>query len=134
MPSTAKIIKPAAKLAPAKKVAAKKRAVVNKSVARKASVKRVLKPAAEPKGAINLRIDDETRDLIDRAADLSQQSRTDLMVRAARIEAQNILLDQTVFPLDDEAWDELQTVLANPPPANEALKAAFRAKPLWERE
>jgi len=42
--------------------------------------------------------------------------------------------DQTVFHLDDKAWDELQAGLANPPPANAALKKLMRSVPAWERE
>ena len=85
------------------------------------------------KESINLRMDVETRDLIDRAAGASGRTRTDFMVQSARIEAQNVLLDQVIFPLDDEAWDELQAVLEAPPEPNAKMKAAFRKKPLWEK-
>lgn len=84
------------------------------------------------KGTINLQVDDETRDLIDRAANASGRTRTDFMIQSSRAEAQHVLLNQVIFPLDNDAWDELQAVLADPPPPNETLKAAFRKRPLWE--
>lgn len=43
-------------------------------------------------------------------------------------------LNQTVFQLNDEAWDELQAALANPPRANAALKKLMRSVPVWDRE
>jgi uncharacterized protein (DUF1778 family) len=89
--------------------------------------------ARTAKGSINLRMDAGTRDLIDRAASVTGRSRTDFMIQSARIEAQNVLLDQVIFPLNDEAWDELQAVLEAPPKPNAAMKAAFRKKPLWEK-
>ena len=47
--------------------------------------------------AINLRAQPEQRDLIDYAASLLGKSRSDFMLDAACVEAQNVILNRTVF-------------------------------------
>jgi uncharacterized protein (DUF1778 family) len=83
---------------------------------------------------INLRANPATRDLIDRAAAASGQNRTEFMLYSARIYAEHVLLNQVYFQLDDDDWVALNATLAAPPPANDALKRAFRAVPLWNRQ
>lgn len=39
----------------------------------------------------------------------------------------------SLIELDDQAWDTLNAILADPPPANDALKAACRSASLWDR-
>lgn len=99
--------------------------------ARKAKAPAQKKTGASP---INLRINEATRNLIDRAAAASGQNRTEFMVSSARAYAEQVLLNRVYFQLDDEDWDALNATLAAPPPANDALKKAFRAVPLWNRQ
>ncbi|WP_413540313.1 DUF1778 domain-containing protein [Gallibacterium anatis] len=47
--------------------------------------------------AINLRAEPSQRDLIDYAASLLGKTRSDFMLDAACIYAQNVILDRTVF-------------------------------------
>lgn len=84
--------------------------------------------------AINLRIDPASRALIDRAAAVAGQTRTDFMLASARTQAELVLLDKVYFELDEAAWKALSAALDNKVPANAALKAAFKTKPLWARE
>ncbi len=83
---------------------------------------------------INLRIDAETRALIDRAAAVAGQTRTDFMLQSARAQAELVLLDKVYFALGDKDWNALGKALENPAPANAALKAALKSKPAWNRE
>ena len=92
------------------------------------------KKKTESSHIINLRTPPATRDLIDRAAAASGQNRTEFMLYSARVYAEHVLLNQVYFQLDDEDWDALNATLAAPPPANDALKKAFRAVPLWNRQ
>lgn len=108
---------------------AKRRKTAQKTKGRaKAPVRK--KSGANP---INLRINEATRNLIDRAAAASGQNRTEFMVSSARAYAELVLLNQVYFQLGDDDWDALNATLAAPPPANDALKKAFRAVPLWNR-
>lgn len=89
-------------------------------------------PAAS--GAINLRIDAATRALIDRAAAVAGQTRTDFMLASARAQAELVLLDKVYFELGDADWTALNAALERPTPANAALKDALKGKPAWEHE
>ncbi|CAM6659510.1 DUF1778 domain-containing protein [Klebsiella pneumoniae] len=54
---------------------------------------------------INIRAKTSQRDLIDMAANLVSKSRTDFMLEVACREAQDILLDQRLFLLDDNQFN-----------------------------
>ena len=61
----------------------------------KPKTKRKLK--ADPvSNVINLRADAATRTLIDRAAAVSGQNRTEFMLRSARMQAEHVLLNDAV--------------------------------------
>lgn len=89
--------------------------------------------ASEKRGSINLRIEDETRQLIDSAAALVGKTRTDFMIDSARQHAIDVLLDQRLFVLDDEQHDAFVYALDNPPPPGAKLKALMRRKPGWAK-
>ncbi|MBP0652344.1 DUF1778 domain-containing protein, partial [Mycobacterium tuberculosis] len=55
---------------------------------------------ADTKGSINLRIETNTRQLIDDAAAVLGKTRTEFMVESARRQAIDVLLDQRLFVLD----------------------------------
>jgi len=84
--------------------------------------------------AINLRIDAASRALIDRAAAVAGQTRTDFMLTSARAQAELVLLDKVYFALAEADWTALNAALAKPAPANASLKAAFAATPIWDRK
>ena len=63
-----------------------------------------MKPESK-EAPINIRAKASQRDLIDMAANLVAKSRTDFMLDAACREAQDILLDQRLFIVDDEQYD-----------------------------
>lgn len=100
----------------------------------RASRKRVASKKKAASNVINLRANEATRDLIDRAAAASGQNRTEFMLYSARVHAEHVLLNQVYFQLGDEDWDALNATLAAPPPANATLKKAYRSTPLWERQ
>ncbi|UDQ78192.1 DUF1778 domain-containing protein [Pectobacterium brasiliense] len=63
---------------------------------------------------ITIRAKASQRNLIDMAANLVSKSRTDFMLEAACREAQDILLDQRLFILDNEQFDGLLAELDAP--------------------
>lgn len=64
--------------------------------------------------SINIRAKTSQRDLIDMAANLVSKSRTDFVLDAACREAQDILLDQRLFILDDKQYDAFLAELDAP--------------------
>ncbi len=89
-------------------------------------------PAAT-KGAINLRIEAETRQLIDDAAAILGKTRTEFMIECARRQAIDVLLDQRLFALDANRYDAFVDALDNPPAPGPKLKALLARAPAWRR-
>lgn len=93
------------------------------------------KPTAKKQPAssvINLRADEATRALIDRAASALGQNRTEFMLMSARIHAQEVILNQVYFTLGDDDWKALNDALESPPPPNAALKRLMARTPSWD--
>jgi uncharacterized protein (DUF1778 family) len=88
--------------------------------------------AAEAKGSINLRIDANTRQLIDEAAAILGKTRTEFMVESARRQAVDVLLDQRLFALDSEYYDAFVQALDNPPAPGSKLRSLLRRVPSWK--
>lgn len=64
--------------------------------------------------AINLRVQPKQRDLIDYAASLLGKTRSDFMLDVACTYAQNVILDRTVFQLDEGKFNHFIEVLEQP--------------------
>jgi uncharacterized protein (DUF1778 family) len=88
-------------------------------------------PRSETKGSINLRIEPQTRQLIDDAAAALGKTRTEFMIDSARARAIDVLLDQRLFVLDTERYDAFMHALDNPPAPGPKLRALLRRKPAW---
>lgn len=84
--------------------------------------------AVHPTCAVNLRIRDDVRALIDRAAKTHGKSRSEFMIDAARRAAEDALLDQTLVRVDQATYSHFLEVLDRPPsgPGFERLMAAGR--------
>lgn len=87
--------------------------------------------SAATKGSINLRIEAQTRQLIDDAAAVLGKTRTEFMIESARALAIDVLLDQRLFVLDSERYDAFVDALDNPPAPGPKLRALLRRKPAW---
>jgi uncharacterized protein (DUF1778 family) len=84
-----------------------------------------------PKGSINLRIELQTRQLIDDAAAVLGKTRTEFMIDSARALAIDTLLDQRLFALDAAQCDAFARALDNPPAPGPKLRALLGRKPGW---
>ena len=93
----------------------------------------VERSSPEAKGSINLRIEAQTRQLIDDAAAILGKTRTEFMVESARRQAIDVLLDQRLFTLDPERYDGFMQALDDPPQPGPKLRALMRRVPAWER-
>ena len=81
---------------------------------------------------INLRALDSQRSLIDRAASLLGKNRSDFMLETACREAENILLDQRLFMLNEADFDAFMTMLDAPVKDNPALHNLMTHIAPWE--
>ncbi|WP_126400803.1 DUF1778 domain-containing protein [Blastochloris tepida] len=87
---------------------------------------------ADAKGTINLRIEAQTRQLIDDAAAALGKTRTEFMIDSARKAAVDVLLDQRLFVLDPQRYDAFVAALDNPPAPGPKLRALLRRVPSWD--
>lgn len=81
---------------------------------------------------INIRAKRTQRELIDHAAELLGKSRSDFMLETACREAENVLLDQRIFRLDEERFRQFEALLDAPPSENPKLRALLAHKAPWE--
>lgn len=89
-------------------------------------------PAETKETVINLRASTERRALIDQAATVSGKSRTEFMLDAATEKAQQVLLDRTVFALDEERYQKFLAVLDDPVSSSAAIRKILARKAPWE--
>jgi len=81
---------------------------------------------------INLRALDSQRSLIDRAATLLGKNRSDFMLETACREAENILLDQRLFLLNEADFNVFMAMLDAPVKDNAALRKLMAHGAPWE--
>jgi uncharacterized protein (DUF1778 family) len=89
--------------------------------------------AADTKGSINLRIETQTRRLIDDAAAVLGKTRTEFMIESARRQAIDVLLDQRLFVLDADRYEAFLDALDNPPAPGPKLRSLLRRVPAWRK-
>ncbi|OOC15371.1 hypothetical protein BM451_01705 [Dickeya dadantii] len=81
---------------------------------------------------INIRAKASQRELIDVAAKLLSKSRTEFILDAACREAEDVLLDQRLFLVNDEQYDAFIQVLESPVADNPCVNALLNRKSPWE--
>jgi uncharacterized protein (DUF1778 family) len=97
------------------------------------SLERQIAPPLETKGSINLRIEANTRQLIDDAAAILGKTRTEFMIDSARRQAIDVLLDQRLFVLDADRYDAFLYALDNPPAPGPRLRSLLSRVPAWQK-
>ena len=90
-------------------------------------------PIAQRVSPINIRALPSQRDLIDKAATVLNKNRSDFILEVACEEAENILLDQRLFHLDDEAYQAFEKQLNAPLSQNEGLRKLLKSQSPWEK-
>jgi len=91
-----------------------------------------LKTQAAKRETLNVRVKQEDRNLIDRAAKLLGKSRTDFLLESARHAAQDALLDQALFKVSPKAFAAFVERLDAPPAPNEKLRRMMKTPAPWE--
>ena len=78
---------------------------------------------------VNLRIREDVRILIDRAAKIRGKTRSDFMIDAAYRAAEDTLLDQTLVKIDEESYRHYLAVLDQPPSGEGFVRLMSAPKP-----
>jgi len=79
----------------------------------------------------DLRGDSEKKDIIQRAANVSNQSLSQFMIEAAYTTAQLILSDRNHFVLNDDDWERFNELLDAEPKDIPELKRLFQRKSVF---
>ena len=82
--------------------------------------------------AVNLRIREDVRAMIDRAAKAHGKSRSDFMIEASRRAAEEVLLDQALVRVDRETYDHFLKVL-DQPPSGKGFERLMKAGKPWAK-
>ena len=80
---------------------------------------------------VNLRIREDVRTLIDRAAKIRGKTRSDFMIDAAYRAAEDTLLDQTLVKVDAESYQHYLDILDRPP-SGEGFERLMNAPKPWQ--
>ncbi|MER8829820.1 DUF1778 domain-containing protein [Mesorhizobium sp. M0938] len=80
---------------------------------------------------VNLRIREDVRILIDRAAKIRGKTRSDFMIDAAYRAAEDTLLDQALIKVDPESYQHYLEIL-DEPPSGEGYARLMNAPKPWQ--
>lgn len=83
--------------------------------------------------AINIRAKTRQRDLIDQAAEQLGRSRSDFMLEAACLRAEDVLLDQAIFTVNVDTFKKFQKLLDQPLPTTDKLRRLLKTKAPWDK-
>jgi len=89
--------------------------------------------APSKRESLNIRIKSEERGLIDRAARARGKTRTDFILDAARLAAEETLLDQMLIVASGEAYAEFLARLDQAPRPNERLRKTMQIPAPWDK-
>ena len=82
--------------------------------------------------SVSMRIPQQTKELIERAAVTVNKSFSAFVIESAREHAVDVLLNQTVFNLSADQAEAFARVLDDPPAPTEKLRALMKSKAPWE--
>lgn len=86
-----------------------------------------------PNCVINLRAREPQRELIDRAAAVEGKNRTEFMLNAAIDRANDVLLSQRLFYVDEDTFRRFVAALDAPVGPNPRLERLLATPAPWER-
>lgn len=92
-----------------------------------------LSKAVSKRETLNIRIKPEERSFIDRAARIRGKNRTDFILDAVRVAAEEALFDQSLILASPEAYAKFLALLDMPPHANERLRKTMQTAAPWEK-
>lgn len=94
---------------------------------------RKLSNRGQQEHTINFRVSTRTRDRIDAAAEILGKTRTQFVLETAERAATDVLLDQRLFELSEDAFKAFKDALEAPPAPSDQLRRLLKEKAPWER-
>lgn len=82
---------------------------------------------------ISIRAKMRQRDLIDQAAERLGRSRSDFMLEAACRQAEEVLLGQTYFAVDEGRFEAFKALLDSAPAPSDRLLRTLKAPTPWDQ-
>lgn len=82
-------------------------------------------------GRLGLRTTPIQAALIQRAAEVTQKSITEFVLSSACEKAEQTLLDQRLFQVDEETWKLFEEALERPAQARVGLRELLEEPPVW---
>ncbi|GIK97823.1 MAG: hypothetical protein BroJett029_20320 [Alphaproteobacteria bacterium] len=89
-------------------------------------------PARRKDDVIQIRASAETKAVLNRAAALRGQKLSEFMLESARRQAEETILEQRTFFLDDEAHARFLALLDSPSKPSAEVRGRFKRKAPWE--
>ena len=89
-------------------------------------------PARRKDEVIQIRASAETKTILNRAATLRGQKLSEFMLDSARRRAEETILDQRTFFLDDKAHARFLALLDSPPKPSAKVRARLKRKAPWQ--
>lgn len=83
---------------------------------------------------LNMRINNEERELIDRAAKIRGKNRSDFILSAARREAEETIFEQRIIKTSPEAYADFLQRLDKAPRPNDRLIKTMQTKAPWDKK
>ena len=81
---------------------------------------------------INMRVEPSQHALLTKAAEILKKDRSTFILDVACREAENVLLDQRLFQLDEKAFAVFEAALDAPVPDNDKLKSLLANPSPWQ--
>jgi uncharacterized protein (DUF1778 family) len=91
-----------------------------------------MSPTVTKSERLAVRLSEEQRELIDRAAETEGRTVTDFTVQATVAHARDVLADRRLFLLSDAAWTELNAILDRPASHHPRLEKLFDSPSIFE--
>lgn len=82
--------------------------------------------------SINMRVEPSKQNLLNRAAEVAGVDRSAFIMEAACRAAENVLLDQQFFAVDNETFTAVEDILKSPLPKGSKLKSLLEKPAPWE--
>jgi uncharacterized protein (DUF1778 family) len=89
--------------------------------------------SAARSGRLGLRTTPAQAALIQRAAEATRKSVTEFVLSSVCEKAEQTLLDQRLFMVDEQAWQAFQDALERPPQSRKGLQSLLAEPAIWEK-
>ena len=83
--------------------------------------------------SINMRVEPSQQELLTKAAKVLHKDRSAFILDIACREAENVLLDQRLFLLESEAFEQFEKALNTPLPKNSKLEQLMAEPSPWDQ-